>query len=53
MAKLFPAKPPVVLLMDGGAKREFYARAFEWQNWKIETEVDSEAAVGAGLSALS
>ncbi len=53
MAKLFPAKPPAVLLMDGGAKREFYARAFEWQGWKIDTEVDSEAAVVAGLGALS
>lgn len=53
MAKLFPARPPAVLLMDGGAKREFYARAFEWQNWKIDTEVDSEAAVVAGLLALS
>ena len=49
MDRLFPGKPPVVLLMDGGAKREFYARAFEWMGWKIDCDVDSETAVVSGL----
>lgn len=52
MAKLFPAKPPAILLMDGGVKREFYLRAFAWQGWAVDCEIDSEAAVIAGLSAL-
>lgn len=52
MAKLFPAKPPAVLLLDTGAKQDFYRRAFQWQNWAVDTEVDSETAVVAGLSAL-
>ncbi|MDF3023941.1 MAG: 2-keto-3-deoxy-galactonokinase [Alphaproteobacteria bacterium] len=49
MDRLFPGKPPVVLLMDGGAKREFYARAFDWMGWKIDCDVDSETAVVSGL----
>ncbi len=49
MDRLFPGKPPAVLLMDGGAKREFYARAFEWMGWKLDCEVDSETAVVSGL----
>ena len=49
MDRLFPGKTPVVLLMDGGAKREFYARAFDWMGWKIDCDVDSETAVVSGL----
>lgn len=53
MAKLFPEKPPVVLLLDAGAKQQFYRRALEWQEWPVDCEVDSETAVVAGLRALS
>lgn len=52
MEKLFPGKPPAVLLSDAGARQEYYRRAFSHFGWRILAEVDSETAVRSGLSAL-